>query len=78
LSNRGFCGEYANRTGVCDGDSGGGLIVEHNNRHYLRGIVSFSLYGEFNGCDSYSTYADILKFYDWIASYINHPIAWTR
>jgi len=75
LSNRGFCGGYANRTGDCYADSHG-LIVVHNNRHYIRGILSASLFNFIDGCESYSIYADILKFYDWITSYTNHPIAW--
>ncbi|XP_070508967.1 uncharacterized protein [Chironomus tepperi] len=68
ISNRAFCGGFANGTGVCTGDSGSGLIVVHDNRHYLRGIVSASLYGGINGCNlhEYSIFTDILGFYGWI------------
>ncbi|CAG9812257.1 unnamed protein product [Chironomus riparius] len=68
ISNRAFCGGFANGTGVCTGDSGSGLIVVHENRHYLRGIVSASLYGGINGCNlnEYSIFTDVLGFYGWI------------
>lgn len=68
LSHRGFCGGYANGTGVCAGDSGSGLYVLHNGKYYLRGIVSASLYGFAFGCnvDEHAIFTDVLKFYDWI------------
>jgi len=68
LSHRGFCGGYANGTGVCTGDSGSGLIVIHNDTYYLRGIVSASLSGPLNGCNlkAYSVFTDVLEFTGWI------------
>ncbi|CAG9812296.1 unnamed protein product [Chironomus riparius] len=68
LSHRAFCGGYANGTGVCVGDSGSGLIVNHNGVYYLRGIVSSSLYGDAHGCNvhAYSVFTDAAKFHNWI------------
>jgi len=70
LSNRAFCGGYANGTGVCTGDSGSGLIVIHEGIYYLRGIVSSSLGGRIEGCNlyQYSIFTDILGFFGWIKS----------
>jgi len=70
VSNRGICGGYANGTGVCNGDSGSGLVVEHKGTYYLRGIVSASLDGDIEGCNlyKYSIFTDILRFYRWIKS----------
>ena len=59
-----FCGGYANGTGSCTGDSGGGLTVVNNGRHFLRGIVSASLYGNKYGCnvEAYAIFTD-MRFY---------------
>lgn len=59
-----FCGGNANGTGACTGDSGGGLTVVSNGRHFLRGIVSASLYADKYGCDvdSYAIFTD-MRFY---------------
>lgn len=59
-----FCGWNANGTGACTGDSGGGLTVINHGRHFLRGIVSASLYENKYGCDvdSYSIFTD-MRFY---------------
>ncbi|XP_058462881.1 transmembrane protease serine 9-like [Malaya genurostris] len=37
-----FCAGYKNGTGVCNGDSGGGMVFQHAGQWYLRGVVSFS------------------------------------
>ena len=63
-SRRTFCGGFANGTGACNGDSGGGLTVVQDDVHYLRGIVSASLHGTEYGCDveSYSIFTDVKNF----------------
>jgi hypothetical protein len=63
-SHRTFCGGFANGTGSCTGDSGGGLTIVSNGRHYLRGIISASLYAQEYGCDvnSYSIFTDMRFF----------------
>ncbi|KAL7011481.1 hypothetical protein ACKWTF_014277 [Chironomus riparius] len=63
-SHKTFCGGFANGTGACTGDSGGGLTVVQDDVHYLRGIVSASLHGTDYGCnvESYSIFTDV-KFF---------------
>ncbi|XP_070502074.1 coagulation factor X-like [Chironomus tepperi] len=63
-SHRTFCGGYADGTGACTGDNGGGLTVVQDNVHYLRGIVSASIHGTDYGCDvqSYAIYTDVKNF----------------
>jgi secreted trypsin-like serine protease len=70
LTHRTFCGGFPNGTNVCEGDSGSGLMVNHNGIYYLRGIVSSALYDPIRGCNinSYSVYTDILEFYSWITT----------
>ncbi|KAL7011483.1 hypothetical protein ACKWTF_014279 [Chironomus riparius] len=67
-SHRTFCGGNANGTGSCTGDSGGGLTVIDNGRHFLRGIVSASLYANKYGCDvnSYAIFTDVRFFTSFI------------
>jgi hypothetical protein len=69
-STRTFCGGYRGGTGVCNGDSGGGLVIQLNNVFYLRGIVSSSLIRDFS-CDleNYSIFTNVLKFKNWIKSF---------
>jgi secreted trypsin-like serine protease len=61
-SNRTFCGGRGDGTGVCSGDSGGGLVVNVNGVFYLRGIVSSSLIKDFS-CDvsNYAVFTNILR-----------------
>lgn len=70
MSSRTICGGDSNGSGVCDGDSGSGLIVFHEGFFYLRGIISVSRLNEFNQCnvDMPSVFTDALKFDDWIKS----------
>ncbi|CAG9811267.1 unnamed protein product [Chironomus riparius] len=74
ISHRTICGGYANGTGVCNGDSGSGLVVEHNGSFYLRGIVSASLFGEYLQCDvnDYAVFTDVTKFDNWIKTGNDH------
>lgn len=65
-SKRTFCAGLRNGSGVCFGDSGGGLFLKVN-VYYLRGIVSSSLIDD-GGCDvsRNAIYTNVLKFKDWI------------
>ncbi|KAL7013625.1 hypothetical protein ACKWTF_015494 [Chironomus riparius] len=68
-SRRTFCAGSGLGVGVCNGDSGSGLVVLHNGHYYLRGIVSSSLKNVKYGCDvdNYAVFTDVLKFNDWIS-----------
>ncbi|KOC69793.1 Limulus clotting factor C, partial [Habropoda laboriosa] len=67
-----FCAGYTDGTSVCDGDSGGGLVVQRGGLWYLGGIVSVSLGTTQSGgerhCDSYaySLYTRIFDYMTWI------------
>ena len=67
-SKRTFCGGTGTGTGVCNGDSGSGIIITDGNVFYLRGIVSSSLIGGLYGCDvdNYSVFTDVTKYINWI------------
>ncbi|CAH1733773.1 unnamed protein product [Chironomus riparius] len=67
-SHKTFCGGFANGTGACTGDSGGGLTVVQDDVHYLRGIVSASLHGTDYECnvESYSIFTDIRYYFNFI------------
>lgn len=71
-SNRTFCAGLQNGTGVCTGDSGGGLFINIGGINYLRGIVSAVLMKD-STCDVYmnAVYTDVLKFTEWITEKIN-------
>lgn len=64
---RTFCAGLRNGSGVCFGDSGGGLFFKANNVYHLKGIVSSSLIKD-SGCDvsKNAIYTNVLKFGDWI------------
>lgn len=66
---RSFCAGPRNGTGVCRGDSGGGLVVKANGLYHLKGIVSASLFDQVDFCDVYrnAIYTNVLKYMDWIA-----------
>ncbi|KAI4476304.1 hypothetical protein M0804_013720, partial [Polistes exclamans] len=72
-----FCAGYTNGTAVCDGDSGGGLVIRTGNVWFLRGIVSLSLGKTLTGgttiCDihSYSLYTHISTHINWIEDIIS-------
>jgi len=67
-SGRTFCGGTGTGVGVCNGDSGSGLIVTDGTAYYLRGVVSSSLLNANRGCDvnSYAVFTDVIKYVDWI------------
>jgi hypothetical protein len=59
-----FCAK-SNMSGACKGDSGSGLYVKINDRYFLRGLVSSSIYRD---CSKKSTalYSDVMKYYQFI------------
>ncbi|CAG7828293.1 unnamed protein product [Allacma fusca] len=72
-----LCAGYANGTGVCFGDSGGGLVFKMNQRYFLYGIVSV---GPRSGrrkrsltCNqkTYSVFTSVARFVDWVTWKIN-------
>lgn len=64
---RTFCAGLRNGSGVCSGDSGGGLFIKAYGAYHLKGIVSSSLTTD-SGCDVFrnAIYTNALKFRDWI------------
>lgn len=67
-SQRTFCAGLQNGTGVCRGDSGGGLFVDVDGVHFLKGIVSSSLLTSSNDCDvsKNAVYTNVLEYKKWI------------
>ncbi|XP_070493066.1 uncharacterized protein [Chironomus tepperi] len=67
-SRRTFCGGTGTGIGVCNGDSGSGLIVTDGSAYYFRGVVSSSLLNANRECnvDTYSVFTDVTKYIDWI------------
>lgn len=67
-SKRTFCAGLKNGSGVCGGDSGGGLFIKIDDVFFLRGIVSSSLLTTLGECDTSqnAVYTDVLKFRNWI------------
>jgi len=55
-----------NGTGVCRGDSGGGIFVFDGYFFYLLGIVSSSIIGANGDVEAYASYTDVTKYIDWI------------
>lgn len=74
-SDRTFCAGIKNsQTGPCNGDSGSAFIVQSNNKFYLRGIVSSSLFNHVEqSCDTknYAVFTDVSRYTSWIQSYMN-------
>ena len=66
-SNRTFCAGRGDGTGICTGDSGGGVSIIDGSTFYFRGIVSSGLHNQL-GCDvsKFSIFTDVLKFKPWI------------
>jgi len=67
-SARTFCGGPADGRGVCDGDSGSGVYIQHKDQFYLRGIVSSSLVNKKYECDTHkqAIFTDVTQYYYWI------------
>lgn len=73
-SKRTFCAGNKGKSGPCNGDSGGGFIMQNDNKWYLRGIVSSSLLNrETSLCDleNYAVYTDLTYYNSWIQGYMN-------
>ena len=66
-SNRTFCAGRGDGSGICDGDSGGGVSIKDGSTFFFRGIVSSGLYDQI-GCDvsKFAIFTDVLKFKLWI------------
>lgn len=66
---------YFSGTGVCNGDSGGGMYFEENGSYTLRGIVSQIRASEsaLNFCDPnhYVVFTDAAHYLDWIQENID-------
>jgi secreted trypsin-like serine protease len=74
-SERTFCaGIKDSITGPCNGDSGSGFIHQVNNKYYLRGIVSSSLFNNVQqSCDTknYAVFTDVARYTTWIQLFMN-------
>ena len=66
-SNRTFCAGRGDGTGICDGDSGGGVSITDGSHFYFRGIFSSGL-RDLISCDvsKFAIFTDVLKFKLWI------------
>lgn len=66
-SRRTFCAGHRNGSGICHGDSGGGLFIKSSGIYYFKGIVSSSLLKD-DTCDvtNFAVYTNVFKFKDWI------------
>lgn len=76
---RTFCAGLRNGSGVCSGDSGGGLFIKVNGVFYLKGIVSSSLIKD-GGCDvsKNAVYTNVPKFNDWVEKTANIILSTTQ
>lgn len=75
---RTFCAGLRNGSGVCFGDSGGGLFINVDDNYYLKGIVSSSLIKD-GGCDisKNAVFTNVIKFIDWIKEIIESETAFS-
>nr|XP_029718859.1 phenoloxidase-activating factor 3 isoform X1 [Aedes albopictus] len=63
-----FCAGYTNGTGICNGDSGGGLFFEDNGVWYLGGIVAFTRARDENKAMCYTKgYGVFTKIHDYLS-----------
>lgn len=76
-STRTFCAGSGNGTGVCFGDSGNGLFIKHEDKLYLKGIVSSSVVNSEAMCDvnTHGIFTNVLKFMDWTKSVLEQDIS---
>ncbi|XP_059491026.1 uncharacterized protein LOC132205773 [Neocloeon triangulifer] len=70
-----FCAGKPNEAATCIGDSGGGLTIYRDGRHYLRGVVSSGILKQAiinekveTVCNPkyYSLFTDVTNYMDWI------------
>ncbi|KAG4079790.1 hypothetical protein HA402_014921 [Bradysia odoriphaga] len=69
LTERTFCAGYLNGTGICNGDSGGGLVFEVDGVYRIRGIVSLTVAASIEQTcksPSYVVFTDVVQYLDWI------------
>lgn len=70
LSDGMFCAGFTNGTGVCNGDSGGGLFINVNRAWYIGGIVSFAGTRESNTnlchTNGYAVFTKVFDYLSWI------------
>lgn len=70
-SQRTFCAGLKNGSGVCSGDSGGGLFIKMNDVYFLKGIVSSSLIkDEMCVVTKSAVYTNVFEYMDWISKKI--------
>lgn len=70
-----LCAGYTNGTGLCNGDSGGGLFIEINGAWYLGGIASFTKarHEDETLCQTkgYSVFTKVYEYLPWIRNTTN-------
>lgn len=72
-SEKSFCAGFRNRTTVCNGDSGGGMVFKQGKQFYLRGIVSISIALQNSlKCDpdAFAVFVDAAKYVTWIKEHL--------
>ncbi|XP_067015707.2 uncharacterized protein [Anabrus simplex] len=77
-NNKTYCAGFNNGTSVCNGDSGGGMVLPEQQADgstvwRLRGLVSISVSKEEKRvCDTkhYVVFTDLAKYRDWIQNYL--------
>lgn len=76
-SSRTFCAGLKNASGVCHGDSGGGLSIQIERIYYIKGIVSSSLTDQ-GQCDisKNAIYTNVPMYRDWIENKIGGEATW--
>ncbi|RZB39484.1 Trypsin domain containing protein, partial [Asbolus verrucosus] len=60
-----FCAGYLDKgVGICKGDTGSGLMLKHNGRYYITGIVSIGVRPSTGECDGqqYGLYTSVYKY----------------
>ncbi|CAO1381196.1 unnamed protein product [Diamesa hyperborea] len=72
-SDKAFCAGFRNGSSVCNGDSGGGMVLKQGKQFFLRGIVSISIALQNTlRCDptNYAVFVDAAKFTNWIKTHL--------